>query len=473
MRAPRRPVWWEGMLLSPQHLQAADRYHEALLAARIWATAPDDHGVLAVELDPAALAAGQVRVSRFAGILPDGLAVAFDDGDADAPPPRPFAEHLPPAARSVEVFLAVPRERDGVPTYAEEGQAQRIRFVSSSRPLEDATAPGQPVSVSLARPNAVLLFGDEPREDFEALQIAELGRDAAGRPALVEGYLPPALRVGACPSLVARLRDVLARAVAKGRELAEGRRAREAATGEATAQDVSRLLQLVALNTFVPVLSQLAEAPEESPRSAHRWLSALAGQLSAFAADSDPATLPRYVHADLRSSFEPLLARLDALLGGLASAQYLVVPLEQRAGGLHLARIGDERLLQAPLFLGVRSELPEAQVADAVPRLCKMASTAEIQGLVQAAAPGLSLTWLPRPPPQLPPREKTQWFAVGTGDRHWQSILANRNMAIYLPPPFDPAKTKVDLLAVPAKTESAAPAAAVAGAGRAPNVRRF
>lgn len=472
MKAPRRPVWSEGMLLSPQHLQSLDRHHEALLAARVGAVAPDDWGVLSLELDTAALAAGQVRVVRFAGVLPDGLAVGFDEATGDAPAPRPVAEHLPAAARSVDVFIAVARERDGVPAYAEEGQAQRIRFVSASRPIEDATAPGQQLSVALARPNAAIMFGNEAREDFECLKIAEIGRNAAGQPALVEAYVPPALKLGASPWLLARTREVLTRLVAKQRELTEGRRQRDAAPGELSGQDVSRLLQLFALNGQVPVVAHLAEAADESPRAAYLLLSSLAGQLSTFAADADPSTLPKFSHVDLRATFEPLFARLGELLGALATAQYVAVPLEQRAGGLHLARLQDERVLQAALYLMVKSDLPEQQVSEGVPRLCKIASTAEIQGLVQAAAPGLQITWLPRPPPQLPARAGTTYFAVARSERFWQSIATNRNLAIYLPPPFDPAKTKLELVAVPG-AEGAAAGAAPAAGQRAPAIRRF
>ncbi len=471
MKAPRRPVWSEGMLLSPQHLQSLDRHHEALVAARLGAVAPDDWGVLSLELDAGALAAGQVRVVRFGGVLPDGLPVGFDEADGDAPAARPIAEHLPAAARSVDLHVAVARQRDGVPAYAAEGQAQRIRFVSASRPVEDATAPGQQLSVTLARPNATLLFGDESREDFETVKIAEIGRNAAGQPALVESYVPPALKLGASPWLLARTREVLTRVVAKQRELSEGRRQRDAAPGELSGQDVSRLLQLFALNGQLPILAHLAEAADESPRAAYLALSTLAGQLSTFAADSDPATLPKFSHVDLRATFEPLFARLAELLGALATAQYIAVPLEQRAGGLHLGRMQDERILQAGLFLMVKSDLPEQQVADAVPRLCKMASTAEIQGLVQAAAPGLQITWLPRPPPQLPARTGTTYFSVAKTDRFWQSIATNRNIAIYLPPPFDPGKTKLELVGVPGA--EAAPAAPPAAGQRAPAIRRF
>lgn len=470
MRGLRRPVWSEGMLLSPQHLQSLERHQEGLVAARVGAVAPEDWGVLSCELDASALAAGQVRVVRFSGVLPDGLPVAFDEASGDAPPARPLADHLPPAARAVGVHVAVAREREGVPTFADDAEAQRVRFASSSRSVADATTPGQQLAISLARANAVVLFGDEPREDYEAIKVAELQRDPAGQPALVEGYIPPALKLSASPWLLARTREVLARMVAKQRELSEGRRQRDAAPGQLSGQDVGRLLQLYALNGQVPVVAHLADAADLSPRTAYLWLSVVAGQLSTFA-EGDPTSLPAFSHADLRGTFEPLFARLGELLGALAIAQYVTVPLEQRAGGLHLARLQDERILQAALFVAVKSDLPEQQVADALPKLCKIASTAEIQGLVQAAAPGLQLTWVPRPPSQLPARVGTAYFAVAKGERHWPSIVTNRTLAIYVPPPFDPARTKVELLAVPGA--DGAPQGAGAPPLHTPAIRRF
>lgn len=453
MKAPRRPVWTEGMLLSPQHLQAADRYHEAVLGARVSAVAPYEWGVVSLGFDAAALGAGQVRLTEFTGVLPEGLVVGFEAGDAEAPPPRSYAEHFPPAARSLDVLLAVARERDGVPSYAEEDKASRVRFAVSSRALEDASAPGTPLSVAMGRPNPVLLFGGEAREDFEVLKIAELTRNPAGQVVLAEGYLPPSLRVGALPWLLARLRDLQARLLAKQRDLvASGSRG-----GDMSGVETMRMLQLLVVSEHAPILAHQAGG-QASPYEVWKQLSSLCGQLGALAREADPAALPGFSFHDLRASFEPLVARLEALLGGLAAAQFVAIPLEARAGGLHLGRFADESLLKAQLFLTVKSELAEQQVADVVPRLCKIASTSEIQGLVQAATPGLGLKWLSRPPPQLSPRAGVAYFAVSTAERYWQGIAASRAIAIYLPPPFDPGRTKVELLAIPA----------AAGAGAAP-----
>jgi type VI secretion system protein ImpJ len=459
MKVPQRVVWSEGMFMSPQHMQALDRFHEALVAARISAVSPHDWGVLSVDLDVAALGTGTISLQRFAGILADGTPLSFEESDPEAPAPRPAAEHFPAAGRVLEVYLGVARERETVPAYAEQGAtAARSRYLIASRPIHDATAQaGATVPVAFGRLNTVLLFGDESQEDYETIKIAEIVRGPTGQPAVSESYIPPCLRMSASPYLVANVREVMTRVIAKQRELGEGRRQRESSMGETSSSDVSRLLQVLVLNASIPVLAHFAEAADVSAREAYLVLSQLAGQLSTFSPSSDPATLPKFSHTDLRATFEPLFARLGELLSRMASAQYVSVPLEQRPGGLHLAQFADDRILHAQLFLAVRSEIPENQVTEQLPRLCKIASTADIHGLVQAAAPGLPLQVVHRPPPQISLRPGTLYFSLATGDRYWQGILANRNLAIYLPPPFDPVRTKVELLALASPTGTAAP----------------
>jgi type VI secretion system protein ImpJ len=233
------------------------------------------------------------------------------------------------------------------------------------------------------------------------------------------------------------------------RDLGEVRRHREAAS-DITTPDVVRLLQLLVLDTRIPVLAHLVESGDATPRECYLELVQLAGALCSFRGE-DPSSFPKLHPGDLRATFDPLFERAAELLGGLARQQYLQVAIEQRPGGLFLARLGDERLLRAQLFLVVKSEQPEAVIVERLPRLCKVAAAAEIQGLVQAAAPGLPLEVVHRPPPQLPVRPGHVYFALVPDDRYWPGIVRGRNLALYLAPPFDPVKTRLELLAIPAE----------------------
>jgi type VI secretion system protein ImpJ len=451
MRAPPRPVWSEGMFMSPQHLQGLDRYHEGLLGTRLGSIAAHTWGSLCVDVDPAALGTGQFRVQRFDGVLPDGTPLSFEENDPQAPAPRSVAEHFPPNARTLEVYLAIPRERDGVATFAEDASQTRSRYAIASRPIEDATLVGASISVNFAQPNIAILFGDESREDYESMMIAEVIRGASGQLELSQDYIPPCLKISASPYLVSGVRDVLTRMISKQRQLSEGRQERDSTSIEITAPDVTRMLQLLCLAGAIPPLKHLAETAEASPLSAYERLAGLAGQLTTFVPGADPSDLPKFAYTDLRSTFRELFARLDELLGGLAQEQYMVVPLELRGTNLHVAAFHDDRLLRAcQLFLCVKSQIPEQDVMGQVPRLSKIASSVDIEGLMHATVSGLPLQLTHRPPPQIPIRPGNVYFAlVPTNDRYWQSVLTDRTLAIYLPRPFDPSQTQLELLAVP------------------------
>lgn len=452
MKTPQRLVWSEGMFISPQHLQALDRYHEQLLEGRTDALSPFGWGVLQLEIDGAALGAGQLRIERFAGVFPGGLALGFGGADPEAPPPRSVAEHFPPQAKALEVHLAVPREREGVAAYAPEGSdpvLTRARYAIAPRPVQDATQPGATASVSFARPNAVVLFGPEPREDFETLKIAEIVRSAAGQLAVSEIYVPPLLRIGASPWLASALRNLLARLIAKQRELAAGRRQREGANVELAPADMARALQLVVLGGAIPELVFASEGEGAFPAQAYLALARLAGQLATFSPDADVAALPKFLHTEPRASFDPILARIEAFVGGMGIERFTRVPLDAR-GAMQIARFPDDKLLRGTLYVSVKTELPEGQVAEQLPRLCKIAALSDVQALVQAAAPGLPLQFVSRPPPEIPMRPGILYFSLqpGGNERLWKNVVADRTLALYLPPPFDPVRAKVELLAV-------------------------
>lgn len=457
--SPQRVVWSEGLFLTPQHLQQQDAYHEALLALRLGALTPYSWGVVELEIDTEALARGQLQLQKFVGILPDGLPVVFERGHAEAPAARAVDDHLRPGHGVLEVFVAVPREREGVNSYGQlrpgEPSTGVSRFEIQNRPVGDLSASGNVVSVGFARRNVRLLFGSEPREDFETIKIAELVRDGSGAAAVNETYVPPCLRISAAPSVISGVRKLLRLMQGKQRELSESRRHRDAASLEFTASDVTRYLQLNSLNGLIPVLNHIVDAGDLPPLQVYLQLVQAVGQLFTFGADGNPSDLPRFQYTNLRATFGDLLAQATMLLRGVALEQCISVPLEPRQGGMHVGKLEDGRLDRCAQFiLTVRSHLSEQQIADQFPRLSKIASAAEIHSLVQAAAPGVPLAVTFRPPPEIPVKPGVVYFSIATQDLYWKNAVREKSVAIYLPQALDPAKTQLELLGVPTTSAS-------------------
>ena len=192
MKLPQRVVWSEGLLMSPQHLQQLDAYHEQFVAARLAAVVPYPWGVFEVVLDPGMLQRGQLLVSRFSGILPDGTPLSFNAGDPGAPAARAIEGHFSAKQTALEVFLCMPKERVGAPNYGEP-QTGRGRFRAVPRPVTDIGVPDSELSVAFAQPNLSVLFGDEPLLDQDTIRDRR-GRPRRHRRAGSDGALHPALR---------------------------------------------------------------------------------------------------------------------------------------------------------------------------------------------------------------------------------------------------------------------------------------
>lgn len=454
MKVPQRVLWSEGLLVAPQHLQQSDLYHERLLDSRVSAVSPYPWGIVQVDLDPGALGGEQVKLSRFIGVLPDGLFLAFDGGDPECPPVRPLQGKFPPTLPALEVFIGVAKERDGVASVTLDGvpgprgALPRTRHRVSTRKVTDLAGDGD-LEMGFAQRNVVVLLGDEPRDDFDTVKIAEIVRDPAGRLAVNEAYIPPLLRVGGSTFVMEGTRRLLAMMSAKQRQLSDERKQRDAATVEYTANDVTRFLQLSTLNAAIPVLAHVSRAGDISAFDLYLRLLEIAGRLATFSPDEDPTQLPAFVYTDLRSTYEELFARTTAMLRATAREGFFAVPLEVHQG-IFVGRLAETHLTGCDRFvLGVKSELPEADVAQRLPAFCKMTSYNQLPHILRAASPGVPLRFAQRPPSEVPVKPGIVYFTLDLSNDFWRHVVTERTVAIYLPPPFDPTRVKLELMGLP------------------------
>lgn len=462
MKGLQRVVWSEGMLVSPQHLQQADLYHERLLDSRMAASTPLSWGITAVQVDAGALASDQLVVGRFAGILPDGLPLDFKAGDPEAPAARPIGANFPPQLPALEVYLAVPKEREGVPSVAAEMAAEdakaagrkaaiRTRYRSASQKIVDMTGEAADLTMAFAQRNITVLFGNEARDDYDSIKIAEIVRDAGGALMVNDAFIPSVLTISASPFLMGAVQRLLALMVAKQRQLAGERAQRDSASIEFGANDVTRYLQLSALNATIPFLVHAGRAGELSPRELFLFLIQSAGQLSTFSTDADPSAFPPFIFTDLRSTFEELFALLTGLLRANLRELCVRVPVEIHEG-IHVGTLTDERILKCQQFvLGATSSMPVEQLSRELAGRAKIASWTQLPFLMRSAVRGVALQVTHRPPSEIPVRPGVVYFLMDISGEHWRHVLAERKVAIYAPPPFDPSQVKVEIYGIPSK----------------------
>jgi len=107
MTGPQVPLaiqWHDGMLLSPQHFQEADRRNERLLAHHMTHVAPYHYGVASFKWAEGTLVSGLFRVDEIEAIMPDGTLVQHRSGQGKPDLSIDLRKHAA-AARSTPLTL--------------------------------------------------------------------------------------------------------------------------------------------------------------------------------------------------------------------------------------------------------------------------------------------------------------------------------------------------------------------------------
>lgn len=444
----QKVLWSEGMFLTPQHLQQADRYHESLLWRSLKAFQPMGWGVCQLQLNADALANGEVILTRCSALLPDGLAVEVPDLD-EAPPSRPLEPLFDAKRSSLGVYLASPRLRPGSAAVSPEGtvDGRATRYRRKGATVADDSAAAGEREISLAAKNLRILFEGEPLDDYVTIKVAELVRGTTGKFAQNEGFVPPCLYLSASPQLLAITRRILEIVSSKSDELAKQRRQRSQGLVEFTMSEAANFWFLHTMNAYVPALAHLHAHPAVHPERVYLVLAQLAGELYTFASEGHPKDLPPYDHEGLGATFLRMEERIRSLMETVIPTRCMPIPLERTRDSFYTGRLADERLLEtAQFYLAVMAGVPEEKVAREVPLKAKVSSTDRVDQLVAASLRGLPLRHLPTPPAEIPVQPGRTYFQIERSGDHWEAVKKSRSISFYIPPEFT--QLKMDLMAV-------------------------
>ena len=424
-------LWSKGTLLAPQHLQQQDRAHEESLAFQLGTLSFCPWGLVRLDIDRAALAAGTIVVSTVAARFADGLVVDAPGRDP-SPPPRPLSDAWAPDQSSMVVHLAVPEYRPGGRNVADPGDRAVARWHADEIQRRDEVTGLVERPVSVARANLRLLFEGESLDGYTTLPLARLVRDASGAVTLDSTYVPPILDLGANEYLAGIARRLVERVAAKASAVSGTRRQRNQGLADFSVTDVAGFWLLYTLNTHLPAIRHLHEVRRGHPSALWEAMVALAGALTTFAAA--PAPLPTYDHLRLGEVFTLLDARVHELLDTAVPDTAVSRPLRVIRHSVHAVAVEQPSWLQAPQwYLAVASPLRQSDVVSKVVNGCKVASSDVVDTLIRQALAGVELVHVAQPPAGLPIKVDQQYFVLRRTGVAWEAIERARNLAVYVP----------------------------------------
>ncbi|MGP0170818.1 type VI secretion system baseplate subunit TssK [Pseudomonas sp. NCHU5208] len=340
---PDAVCWHEGMQLLPQHFQLQALRAEVLAAHFAQAGNPWFWGVNQLEIDPAALSAGLVRIQALEAILPDGLPVSLQPGsgttlELDVGPAAAAA-----ANAQVTVYLAVnPLGRSGQ-VLPLQGRLQSV--VGDAVP--DLASGEYPEPILVWRPHLRLVTESE-RVDSVCLPLLRVAKEAGGF--VRQPYAPPAPQVLPQSLLGQAVAELCARGREKCQFLAGRLRQAEQAGNADDIEELRR--QLSALWARLPEVEAALNSRVASPQTLHGLLAGMAGTWCALDAASGVPPFAPLDYLELKRGFDEVIQWLHQALDKVRVG-YRCLPFEAIAQGFAI-RLPDAQARRQRLVVGLR-----------------------------------------------------------------------------------------------------------------------
>lgn len=418
------------MFLTPHHFQQWDNYYEGLLNQRFEQLSPFNWGVTDLTIDGDALTNGQVVITAFKAIMPDGLLVNMPDIDP-LPLSRSLESAFAPSLDHLDIFIGVPAQRV-------QGANCRIDELASSLPLRytaellkvpDCNTGENLREISVAKKNSQLFFGDERNTSYVMMKIAKVNRVASGTFALSDSYIPPCLWLASSAPLVRTVRGLLQMLYTKRNALIAHQRPGE----ELGVLDVRNFFLIHTINAFLPILTHASQVGKVHPEGLYVTMARLVGELSTVSEDIDPKNVPPYLHTDLARTFKDIVSKIRGAVEGLTAPRYVEIPLLCTKENVWVGSIPNEEILKTcDFYLVATSNMPEEQMKELVPRRVKLAGKDDLDLVMSRALPGVRLNYMARPPASLPIRPGSHYFRLETQGDFWDTVVKSRTIAVSL-----------------------------------------
>lgn len=447
MKTVQKLMWGEGLFLKPQHFQRQDLYHEQRLSAGLRSVHACLWGILGLRIDRDALDSGLLRLLELRAIMQDGEQIDAPHADP-LPEARGLAEMDIPADGLV-FHLALPLLRPEGGNSATPGarQAALSRYLLDSESAEDLYTNAVEGELTVLRKQLRLLADHEPREQFLSFPVVKVRRTASGGFEPDAGFLPPCISIASSPVLSGMLRRLMDMLEAKCEALYGHHREPSRNVIEFRSGDVASFWLLHTASSGFAELSHYFHQPSLHPERLFQSLLRLAGQLLTFSKAYSLADLPAYRHQDPLAGFTTLDRIIRELIDTVISARYVGISLSELKQGLFSGRLESEKLgAGARYYLSVGSDMPPAELVEAVPMRLKLGAPEDVDKLVLSSMPGIKLMAAPQVPAAIPVRPGCYYFSLEPHGPIYERMLQAQSIAIYVPSGFK--DLKLELMAV-------------------------
>lgn len=427
--------WHEGMFLTPQHFQAADRWNARQRSLGSQWDEQYPWGIRSIEIDQDALANHRLVVRRLQARMPGGSLLCFpEDGTLAVIDLRAtLARH-----DTAVIYLALPLDNPSRPSTTEVGADHGARHNVDAVEVPDENTGADKQAIQVLKPNARLLVEGDDLAGYEVLPIVRIARSeatAGGSPIIDPRFIPPVLACDAWPPLrVGVLTQLLERLERKAEVLAGQAVARGLGFDSHGQGEQLLLAQLRSLHEAVALMTVDLTSQGITPLGAYRELARLVGRLSIFSGDKRVRSLPAYDHDRLGPCFATVVATINELLSMVVVPSYEERRFQAENQLLKVQLESSWLEAEQRVLLGVESSLPADEVETMIARgsNMKFGSAERAETLFLQGDAGLEPRRLLHVPRALPARRGLSYYELSTPGiaGEWHRVERSLSLAV-------------------------------------------
>lgn len=426
MSLTNRPLWLEGMFISPQHFQQQDRWTERLVVGRTASLGPYLWGIVRIAFDEEALGLGRIVMTELTAVLPDGT---FLSAPNDIPLPAP--REIEPGKEGRTVHVGVPlKPADGIELTDENHQR---RMLARQIEVRDATNANRPaVKLTVGQPNLRVFLDGERLDEYATLAVARIRSiEPGGALILDEDFIPTCLDANASVRLMGFVAEVQRLAAARASVLSQQS---GASRTQLDATGVLDQLLLGILNRVELQFQHFSRTQGLHPIVVYRGLLDVLGELSAHLTTARrPGQIPDYVHERPETVFPPMIAAIQGMLSTVTEVRAIKIPLEPKTYGIWIGAITDRSIFTGHRFVLVaRSAIPVEVLQRQLPVQIKIGPVEQIRDLVNLQLPGIGIRPLPVVPRELPMLADAVYYELDRSADLWSRIPNSAAFAMHV-----------------------------------------
>ncbi len=412
-------LWTEGQLLTQQHLQWYDHWHEVRLAQHWKAVNPNTFGWLQLKWDEQALYQQRLQLTQFQVILPNG---EYYEYQAEFEIPPVFLD-LSTAHSPVCLYLCLPTAYSAtqIPGYPDVGY--RAQWTAQCQLQPDRLDTQRSHELLIGRPNWQLSL--EPLAYCHVLPAVRCEQDPlSGQWHVDDTYFYPVLTIEACPALKTSVQTLLQRI-------------------EQYTQQPTSALNLHQKSSVSSTLYELQHGFLQ--QYAAERLYGLLGRLLIYLAFPNHPAVGFYNVHQFNQSWQTLLGAWGRYLQQPAQQWNACLPLQQHSKvRWQIESIATEAFERSIWILVVETSQPLGeQLAKRFREETKIAAKGQVDRLAALALNGIVLQSLLRPAPAFYHTYQGDYFQLLQEGPVWESIRKERSLGILLSAPFQELSLKL------------------------------